>query len=78
MKLADRRVKIVATVGPSIRAKENLRKAIEAGMCVARLNFSHGEHEDHLQVIQDIRKLARELASPVAILQDLHQLPNPV
>ncbi len=40
-------------------------------MSVARLNFSHGEHEDHLQVINDIRDLSREMNSPVAILQDL-------
>jgi pyruvate kinase len=71
MKLADRRVKIVATVGPSIRTRENLRLAIEAGMNVARLNFSHGEHQDHLQVINDIRDLATEMKTPVAILQDL-------
>ncbi|MGE0764204.1 MAG: pyruvate kinase [Bdellovibrionales bacterium] len=71
MKLADRRVKIVATVGPSIKARENLKKAIEAGMSVARLNFSHGEHKDHLQVIEDLRELSKELRAPVAILQDL-------
>ncbi|MFP5519634.1 MAG: pyruvate kinase [Bdellovibrionia bacterium] len=69
--LADRRAKIVATIGPATQAEENLKKAIEAGMNVARLNFSHGKHEDHLKVLTSIRKLSRELAAPVAILQDL-------
>ncbi len=69
--LADRRVKIVATIGPATKSRENLRKAILAGMNVARLNFSHGTHEEHLQVIKNIRELTEELNSPVTILQDL-------
>ncbi|MGE5085451.1 MAG: pyruvate kinase, partial [Bacillota bacterium] len=69
--LADRRAKIVATIGPSTRDEKNLEKAIKAGMNVARLNFSHGSHEDHLKVVHSIRKLSKELKAPVAILQDL-------
>lgn len=69
--LADRRVKIVATIGPSTASEEALEKAIRAGMNVARLNFSHGHHEDHLKVIKSIRKLSKELQAPVTILQDL-------
>lgn len=69
--LADRRVKIVATIGPSTSTEEALEKAIRAGMNVARLNFSHGKHEDHLKVIQIIRKLSKTLQAPVTILQDL-------
>ncbi len=69
--LADRRAKIVATIGPATREEKNLEKAIKAGMNVARLNFSHGTHEDHLKVIQSLRKLSVELRAPVAILQDL-------
>lgn len=69
--LADRRVKIVATIGPATNSRENLKKAIRSGMNVARLNFSHGSHEDHLPVIRHIRELAKELRAPVAILQDL-------
>ena len=69
--LANRRVKIVATIGPATCSKENLKKAIEAGMNVARLNFSHGSHADHLPVIKAIRELSQELKAPVAILQDL-------
>jgi len=69
--LADRRVKIVATIGPATSSEEALEKAIRAGMNVARLNFSHGQHEDHLKVIKSIRKLSKDLQAPVTILQDL-------
>ena len=69
--LADRRAKIVATIGPATRDEKNLELAIRAGMNVARLNFSHGSHEDHLKVVQSLRKLSHELRAPVAILQDL-------
>ena len=69
--LADRRAKIVATIGPATRDEKNLEKAIKAGMNVARLNFSHGSHEDHLKVVNSIRKLSKEMRAPVALLQDL-------
>lgn len=69
--LVDRRAKIVATIGPATRDEENLEKAIKAGMNVARLNFSHGSHEDHEKVIHSLRKLSVKLRAPVAILQDL-------
>lgn len=69
--LADRRVKIVGTIGPATKDEANLEKAIRAGLNVARLNFSHGSHEDHLKVIQSLRKLSEELKAPVTILQDL-------
>lgn len=69
--LADRRAKIVATIGPSTQEEEFLEKAIKAGMNVARLNFSHGSHEDHLKVIQRVRKLSASLQAPVTLLQDL-------
>lgn len=69
--LVDRRVKIVATIGPVTQSEAALKKAIQAGMNVARLNFSHGTHEDHLKVIQTIRKLSISLRAPVAVLQDL-------
>lgn len=69
--LAQRRAKIVATIGPSTESHENLKQAICAGMNVARLNFSHGEHAQHLKVIQSLRKLSEELRAPVSILQDL-------
>ncbi len=69
--LATRRAKIVATIGPSTRDPENLRKAIQAGMNVARLNFSHGQHSEHAAVIQHLRQISLELKAPVTILQDL-------
>jgi pyruvate kinase len=69
--LADRRVKIVATIGPATNSREALKKAILCGMNVARLNFSHGQHEDHQGVIQNLRELSQELNAPVTILQDL-------
>lgn len=69
--LATRRAKIVATIGPATKDPQNLKKAIEAGMNVARLNFSHGKHEEHLAVIQNLRTISKELNAPVTILQDL-------
>ncbi len=69
--IANRRVKIVGTIGPSTSSEEALTKAIQAGLNVARLNFSHGAHEDHLKVLKSIRKISKTLQAPVAILQDL-------
>lgn len=69
--LADRRTKIVATMGPAVRGRDGLRKAIEAGMNVARLNFSHGSHADHLEVLKDLRALSDEMHAPLTVLQDL-------
>lgn len=69
--LADRRVKIVATIGPSTSSRENLESAVRAGMNVARLNFSHGAHEGHSQVIRDLREISSALKAPIGILQDL-------
>jgi len=71
MMLADRRTKIVATIGPATSSRENLKKLIISGMNVARLNFSHGNHEDHLSVIKNLRSLSEELKAPVTVLQDL-------
>ena len=71
MMLADRRTKIVATIGPATSARENLKKLIEAGMNVARLNFSHGNHDDHQKVIENLRSLSEELRAPLTVLQDL-------
>ncbi len=69
--LAQRRTKIVATIGPATQAPENLEKAVRAGMNVARLNFSHGSHADHLKVLTSVREISKRLDAPVAILQDL-------
>ena len=66
-----RRAKIVATVGPACQSEEILEKLIRAGMNVARMNFSHGTHEQHAQRIAVIRKTAEKLGVAVGILQDL-------
>ena len=66
-----KKTKIVCTLGPAADTKEILRELILNGMNVARLNFSHGSHEDHLKVIKSLRKLSQEMRAPVAILQDL-------
>lgn len=63
--------KIVATVGPASNSKEVLTQLVKTGVNVFRLNFSHGEHEVHAQVIKNIREVNEELGSHVAILQDL-------
>lgn len=66
-----RRVKIVATIGPSTESEEGIEQAIVSGMNVARLNFSHGDHSQHLAVIKNIKTISDKLKKPVAILQDL-------
>lgn len=65
------RTKIVCTIGPSSNSDETIRALIENGMSVARLNFSHGSHEDHAGMIARIRAASEQLNRPVAILQDL-------
>jgi pyruvate kinase len=70
-KIATKRTKIVATIGPSSRDPAVLREMLLAGMNVVRLNFSHGTHEEHGVVIADTRRLAEELGINVAVLMDL-------
>ncbi len=67
--MPERRAKIVCTIGPA--SSQRLGELIEAGMDVARLNFSHGAHSEHAEVVADIRRLSKEMKHPVAILQDL-------
>jgi len=66
-----RRAKIVCTIGPASNSEEMIRELMLAGMDVARLNFSHGEHQEHSAVIQRLRKVAAELGRTICILQDL-------
>ncbi|MCA1796682.1 MAG: pyruvate kinase, partial [Geobacteraceae bacterium] len=66
-----RSTKIVCTIGPVSASEETLEALIRAGMNVARLNFSHGDHASHKALIEDIRTIAARLGEPVAILQDL-------
>ncbi len=65
------RTKIVCTLGPASTTPEVLRSLMDAGLDVARINFSHGTHEEHARTIALIRSLASELKRPVAILGDL-------
>jgi len=69
--LNNRRAKIVCTLGPSSNSYDKIKVLALAGMDVARLNFSHGTHEDHLNNIRLIRQISLELQKPIAILQDL-------
>lgn len=66
-----RRAKIVCTIGPAVESREGIRGLIEAGMDVARLNFSHGTHEEHLRRLELVRSESAALGKYVAILQDL-------
>ena len=66
-----RRTKIVTTLGPATDNPETLRKLLEAGANVVRLNFSHGAPEDHLQRADMVREAAKSLGTHVAILGDL-------
>lgn len=67
----ERRTKIVCTIGPSTASPELIDEMIRAGMNVARLNFSHGTHEEHLQVIKNLRAAASRLKYSLPILMDL-------
>src|SRR2546425_12577252 len=66
-----RRPRISCTIGPASRTPATLRKLVEAGMDVARLNFSHGTHEEHAAVIRAIREGETDWGRPVTIIQDL-------
>ena len=65
-----RKTKIICTIGPSSNNPETLRAMCRAGMNVARLNFSHGTHEEHLKKINLIKKVREELGLPIAIMLD--------
>ena len=67
----DRKTKIVATIGPATASKEMLSKIIDAGVNVCRINFSHGTHQDHQEVIENIRQINKEKGLFTAILADL-------
>ncbi|XVU27464.1 pyruvate kinase [Actinoplanes sp. CA-054009] len=66
-----RRVKIVCTMGPATASPERMLGLVEAGMDVARMNFSHGAHEDHQKVYDLVRSTAEQTGRAVAVLADL-------
>jgi pyruvate kinase len=70
-KLESKHTKIVATIGPASEDPEVIRQMIRAGVDVARINFSHGEHEEHGRRIATIREVARQENAVVAILADI-------
>ena len=65
-----KKTKIVCTIGPASESPEILEQLIKAGMNVARLNFSHGDHDEHLTRIQRIRQISKDLDQPVGIMLD--------
>jgi pyruvate kinase len=79
------RTKVVATAGPATASLERIRQIAELGANVIRINFAHGTHEGHREVVSWVREVARERAAPIAILADLAgpkirigELPEPV
>jgi len=68
---ARRRTKTVCTLGPASSSPETIRALIEAGMDVARLNFSHGDRETHRATLALVREIAADMGRPVGVLQDL-------
>src|SRR5919204_1077094 len=80
-----RRTKIVATLGPSSDSPERLHELVAAGMDAARLNLSHGTHEQHAERARRVRDVEREARRPLALIADLQgpklrvgELPEPV
>lgn len=69
--MIKRRTKIVCTLGPASCSEERINQLMEAGMNIARLNFSHGSHQEHAKVIHIIRALSQKNQKPIGILQDL-------
>lgn len=64
------KTKIICTIGPSVDSLEKILELIHAGMNVARINFSHGTHEEHLKVIQNLKIARDQLKKPLAIMLD--------
>src|ERR671939_563532 len=80
-----RRTKIIATLGPATSSHERITALVHAGMNCARLNFSHGTHEQHAESLRTVRAVQEEVGRPVAIMADLQgpklrlgNLPEPV
>lgn len=66
-----KRTKVVCTIGPATESVAMMTRLVQAGMNVARLNFSHGTYEHHAMLVRNLRKVARATGEPIAILQDL-------
>ena len=68
--MTTRKTKIICTLGPASNTEDIIRNLIIEGMDVARLNFSHGDYEDKLKIINIVKKVREELHKPVALLLD--------
>lgn len=66
----SKKTKIICTIGPVSESKEVLTKLVEAGMNIARLNFSHGDYEEHAERVKRIREVSKETGKPIGILLD--------
>ena len=71
MSTGERRTKIVCTLGPSSNSEEKIDRLVRSGMNIARLNFSHGTHDQHEKVIQNLRKVADRYDVSLPVLADL-------
>jgi hypothetical protein len=67
-----KKTKIICTLGPASENIKTIEQMVRAGMNVARLNFSHGDHENHKLLIDNIRRVSAKVGVPIAIIQDLH------
>ena len=65
-----KRTKIICTIGPATESLSSLKKLYKAGMNVARLNMSHSDHKSARKIIERIKKLNKEIQTPVAIMLD--------
>ena len=68
---ADKKAKILATLGPATRCRDDIRALVEAGANLFRLNFSHGDYADHAQRFAWVREVEAELNYPIGVLMDL-------
>lgn len=68
---ATRRTKIVCTIGPAVRSRDRILELAKNGMNVARLNFSHGNHPDFVEIINSLRSVEKEVGQPIGIMADV-------
>jgi len=66
-----RKTKIICTLGPAVASKVKIEQLIEAGMNIARLNFSHGDYKQHKKMFKMVREASEKLKKPIGVLQDL-------